>query len=110
MPSSNAQLHYYQKLMSTDYHIGSILEYSDVQFALQLAQHVHELWGSHFDIYMHDSALLEIVLGHTTITATTKDSHMRQLNALREMLETVRRSGEVYKKIDIRFDRVITEK
>lgn len=110
-PVSNLPiLTYYQKLVSTDYEIGSRIAYSDIRASAQIATVLLKYGNVDFTIQIDDTARIDVKWKETHLILSNKSDIARQITALDEFMRVLTRTTEQYKKVDFRFDRVITEK
>lgn len=103
-------LTYYQKLVSTDYEIGSRIAYSDIRASAQIATVLSRYGYTNFTIQIDDTARIDINWKETHLILSNKSDIARQIASLDEFMRVLTRTTEQYKKVDFRFDRVITEK
>jgi cell division septal protein FtsQ len=103
-------LTYYQKLVSTDYEIGSRIAYSDIRASAQIATVLLKYGNTDFAIQIDDTARIDVKWKETHLILSNKSDIVRQIAALDEFMRVLTRTTEQYKKVDFRFDRVITEK
>lgn len=103
-------LTYYQKLVSTDYEIGSRIAYSDIRASAQIATVLSHYGYTGFTIQIDDTARIDVNWKDTHLILSNKSDIVRQIASLDEFMRVLTRTTEQYKKVDFRFDRVITEK
>ncbi len=100
---------YYQKLVTTDYELGSLIGYSEIRFATQISlvflkSNMHDI-----SITISDSAYIEVIRGNTQMLFSAKSDTQKQLGFLPDILRLLQRGTQEYSKIDFRFDKVIVE-
>ena len=103
-------LTYYQKLVSTDYEIGSRIAYSDIRASAQIATVLSRYGYTNFTIQIDDTARIDINWKETHLILSNKSDIARQIASLDGFMRVSTWTTEQYKKVDFRFDRVITEK
>ncbi|MEI6326534.1 MAG: hypothetical protein WCO78_00255 [Candidatus Roizmanbacteria bacterium] len=103
-------LTYYQKLVSTDYEIGTHMSYSDIRASAQIASVLARYGYADYSIQIDDTARIDVNWKGVHLILSNKSDISRQINSMDEFMRVLTRSTEKYKKVDFRFDRAITEK
>ncbi len=103
-------LYYYQKLVSTDYAVGIQIPYSDMKVSAQIASLLLKYGYTDFSITIDDTARIEVNWKGTYLIFSNKSDISRQIATLDEFMRVLTRGTDQYKKVDFRFDRVITER
>lgn len=100
---------YYQKLVTTDYELGSLIGYSEIRFATQISHAFLKSNMHDISINISDSAYIEVIRGNTQMLFSAKSDTQKQLGFLPDILKLLQRGTQEYSKIDFRFDKVIVE-
>lgn len=100
---------YYQKLVSSDYELGTTIGYSEIQFATRISFEFLRSGIHDISIKIHDSAYIDVTRGDTHMLFSAKSDMQKQLNFLPDILKLISRGTQEYVKVDFRFDRVVIE-
>ncbi|MEI7652976.1 MAG: hypothetical protein WCJ70_01700 [bacterium] len=100
---------YYQKLVTSDYELGTTIGYSEIRFATQISFAFLKSGIHDITIKIQDSAYIDVIRGGTHLLFSAKSDMQKQLGFLPDILKLLLRGTQEYSKIDFRFDKVIVE-